>query len=344
MSFSKNMLIKPVILFILLFASIQPSFAEKETLVLQHFLSPKSTVHTDFIAPWVKNVEQQSGGDLKIEVFPSMALGGKAPELYRQVRDGVADIIWTLIGYTPGVFPRSEVFELPSVHNGSARITTESIQKMFDLVADDFKDIKVILLHVHQGNALHMRQKNVTNIKDLKGLKLRTPSRTGAWMIEQWNAEPVGMPVPALPQALSKGTVDGALLPMEVVPALKAEELTVNSIEGINGERFGTAVFLFAMNKDSYNNLPQKLKTVIDNNSGANIATEVSTKWGDREKNGRDAQINSGGKIIHLTSEAVKEFEDRAKIVEKRWIEEMNNVNIDGQKLVDTAKKLIHKN
>ena len=95
------------------------------------------------------------------------------------------------------------------------------------------------------GNALHLVSRKVTKISDLKGLKLRTPSRSGAWLIESWGAEPVGMPVPALPQALSKKVIGGALIPFEIAISLKVADLTSSSVELANGERFGTSIFLF---------------------------------------------------------------------------------------------------
>ena len=320
--------------------------AQDVTLTVHHFLSPKSPAHVDFIAPWAKAIEEQSGGRIKVEIFPSMSMGGKPPELYRQVRDGTADVVWTLIGYTPGVFPRSEVFELPTVHRGSARATNLAIQENFDLIADDYKDIKPILVHVHAGNAIHMRDRPVHSVADLKGLKLRTPSRTGGWMIESWGAEPVGMPVPDLPQALSKGVVDGALIPYEIAMPLKIYELTKYSIEGQNAVRFGTIVFMFAMNKERYESLPDDLKAVIDANSGANIAAQVGDVWDAIEPKGRELARQHGNTIIEFDDTAIDGFRARAGQVIDRWIEEVSAQGIDGKALVAAARAAIarHKN
>jgi len=236
------------------------------TLTIHHFLSPKSHTHTMLLEPWAERVSQQSGGRIKVEIFPSMSMGGKPAELYRQVRDGFADIVWTLPGYTPGVFPRSEVFELPTVHQGSARATNLAIQKIWPMIKDDFADLHPILVHVHAGNALHLREKNVRTVDDVQGLKIRTPSRTGGWMIEAWGAEPVGMPVPAVPEALSSGVIDATTIPWEVTPALRVAEL-VHNHTGFSGDRgWYTQTFVFAMNNDSYNNLPDDLKAIIDAN------------------------------------------------------------------------------
>ena len=134
---------------------------------------------------------------------------------------------------------------------------------MFDELAEDFEDVHVLFLHAHDGNVIHSASSPVESFEDVKDMKLRTPSRTGAWVIEEMAAEPVGMPVPALPQAMSNGLVDGALIPYEIVPALKLQELDKYVTELPDGDRFGTAVFMFAMNKERYEALPDDIKAVI---------------------------------------------------------------------------------
>ena len=315
-----------------------PARAADVTLTVHHFLSATSPAQVSFMQPWADRVAKQSNGRIKVEIYPSMSMGGKPPELYRQVRDGAADIVWTLIGYTPGVFPRSEVYELPTVHGGSALATNLAIQDTFKLVAEDFKDLKPLLVHVHAGNMIHTRDKPIKSVDDLRGLKLRTPSRTGAWLIESWGAEPVGMPVPALPEALSKGTVDGALVPFEIFLPLKLQDLTKHSVEGEDGSRFGTSVFLYAMNKARYDGLPADLKKVIDDNSGAAIAADVGKVWDEVEGPGEKAQE---GKIIKLSATAKAAFDERGRTVEKRWIEEAKG--FDGAALVAAAKAAVQK-
>lgn len=315
--------------------------AQEVTLTLHHFLSPKSATHQELIQPWADRVAAQSGGRIEVKIFPSMSMGGAPPELYRQVRDGAADIVWTLIGYTPGVFPRSEVFELPTVHRGDARATNLAIQDRFELIAEDFAAVQPLLIHVHAGNALHLADTPVRTLADVRDLKLRTPSRTGAWMIEAWDAEPVGMPVPALPQALSRGTVDGALVPFEILPPLKLQELTQYSVEGPDGLSFGTSVFMFAMNKDRYQALPADLRQVIDDNSGFALAEEMGRVWNRVEQPGIDAQRQSGGEVIQLSPESRAQFDARGEQVVQRWIEEARAGGLDGAALVKAARDAI---
>ncbi|MEO0823067.1 MAG: TRAP transporter substrate-binding protein [Pseudomonadota bacterium] len=316
-----------------------PVSAQEVTLTIHHFLGPKATTQAKFIEPWAKRVEEASGGRIAFKIFPAMSLGGKPPELYRQVRDGVADIVWTLPGYTPGVFPRVEVFELPGIHQGSARQTTLALQDVMPDLAEDFAEVHPLLVHTHAGNALHIVSERVASEGDLVGLKLRTPSRTGAWMIESWGAEPVGMPVPALPEALSKNVVDGALVPFEIVPPLKLQELTETSLEGPEGLRFGTSIFLFAMNKERYEGLPEDLRAVLDAHSGAAIAEEFGAVWDAVEAPGKALQTGSAGGAVETLSPAVYDaLMAKSTTAISRWVAEMEEAGIDGEALVSKAR------
>src|SRR5690606_39441792 len=165
-------------------------------------------------------------------------------------RDGVVDIIWAVNGYTAALFPRSEAFELPFVHTNDTAATNLAMRDLFESdLKPEYGGVKVLFLHVHAGKAIHMVDKPVRKPEDLAGLKMRIPTRTGAWVIEALGAAPVGMPVPDLPQALSKKVVDGAFIPWEIIPPLKLQDMTDYQIEGPDHTRFGTTTFQVSMNQ-----------------------------------------------------------------------------------------------
>lgn len=311
--------------------------AAEFTFTIHHFLSPKAPAQTKLIQPWADRVTEASDGRIAFEIFPSMSLGGKPPELYNQVRSGVADIVWTVPGYTPGVFPRLEVFELPTVHAGSAEVTTKAIQDVMPMLEADLGDVKPLLIHTHAGNALHMVNTDVNGPADVAGLKLRSPSRTGVWMLEAWGAEPVGMPVPALPQALSKGTIDGALIPFEVAIPLKIAQLAEYSVELAGGRRFGTATFMFGMNKDRYAALPEDLQAIIDEYSGAAIAGDVGSAWDAIEPIGKKIATDQGRTVKQLSEAATAEFDKLHEGLSTRWLDEAKSAGIDGDALLKAA-------
>jgi TRAP-type C4-dicarboxylate transport system substrate-binding protein len=306
------------------------------TLKLHHLLPPKAPAHTKMLAPWAHDVEKASGGKVKIELFPAMSLGGKPPELINQVRDGVVDIVWTVNGYTPNLFPRSEAFELPFVHTNNATATNLAMRDMFNngAIAEDFKDVKVMFLHVHAGQGIQMADKEVRKPDDLKGLKMRIPTRTGAWIIEALGAAAVSMPVPALPQALSKKVVDGALIPWEIIPPLKLQDVTKFQIEGPNHVRFGTTTFQVSMNKNTWAKLPPDVQKAFDANNG-------EARW--RAVGSIAVAKKAGNTHIELTEAELDAFKQKLEPVVQRWIDEVKSKGIDGKALVDQARALIAK-
>ena len=137
-----------------------------------------------------------------------MALGGTPPQLMDQARDGVVDIVWTLPGYTPGRFPRVEVFELPFMMT-NAEATSRAYWDLFksDMEAQEFQGIKILATWVHGPGVIHAKGEGVRTLEDMQGKKLRGPTRVINNLLAETGAEPIGMPVPAIPEALSKGVI-----------------------------------------------------------------------------------------------------------------------------------------
>ena len=325
---------------------IRGAFAQSPefTLKLHHFLGPNSPAQKNMLEPWANRVGEDSGGRVKVEIYPSMSLGGAPPQLIRQVRDGVVDIVWTVNGYTPELFPRTEVFELPGVFTNDIVATNLAMRELFDeWLAEEYEGLHVLVLHVHAGQGIHMTEKLVRAPADLAGLKMRIPTRTGAWVIEALGATPVGMPVPDLPQALSTGAVDGALIPWEIIPALKIHEMTQYQIEGPERERFGTTTFQISMNQGSWERLPPDLQEVITRNSGEEFARQVGQVWRDAEDGGIKVAVDSGNELVTLTEEEMAAFRSAMEPVVQRWVEEVTAAGLDGQGLVDAARAAIAK-
>jgi TRAP-type C4-dicarboxylate transport system substrate-binding protein len=320
------------------------AWAQTINLKLHHFLGPKAPAHTQMLAPWAERVEKASGGKVKIELFPSMALGGKPPQLINQARDGVVDLIWTVNGYTANLFPRSEVFELPFVHTNSAVATNLAMRAMYDqYLKAEYTGVQPLFLHVHAGQGIQMVDKEVRKPDDLKGLKMRIPTRTGAWIIEALGAAPVGMPVPDLPQALSKKVVDGAFIPWEIIPPLKLQDMTDYQIEGPRRTRFGTTTFQVSMNQKRWDSLPADVKKAFESQSGEAWVREVGEIWTKSEDGGIDVAVKAGNKHIVLSDAELAAFREKLEPVVQRWINEVKGQGIDGAALVKAARENIAK-
>lgn len=318
------------------------AMAQEYTFRLHHFLPAVSPTHTDTIEPWVERVEENSDGRVSIEIFPSMTLGGRPPELFSQVRDGVVDMIWVVNGYTPGLFPRTEVFELPNVFKNDPAASNLAMREMFESdLAEEYRGVEIMFLHVHAGNGLQMTDTAVNTPDDLLGKRLRTPSRTGAWVIEALGAAPVSMPVPDLPQALSRNVVDGALIPWEIGGPLRLAQQTEYQIEGEDKLRFGTTVFQLSMNQARWDSLPPDIQQAFRDASDEAWLQELGEVWRANDDRVNGEFIEAGNTHITLSPEETSVFVDAMEPVVERWVEDVSANGVDGAALVEKARTSI---
>lgn len=323
-------------------ALASPAAAQEHKFTFHHFLPPTSPAQADMLELWAGRLAEASGGRIAIEFYPSMSLGGTPPELIRQVRDGVVDMIWVDSGYTPGLFPRTEVFGLPNVHMNDPVATNLAIAELFDdYLAEEHVGVKVLFQHVHAGQVMHMRDREVRSPQDLAGTSLRIPSRTGAWVVEALGANPVSMPMPEFPQSLSRGVVDGGLAALEIIPALKLQELTRYHIELEDQGRLGTLVFQVPMNLDRWNSLPEDIQQIFLDNSGEDWLREIGGIWRKADDRAVAIATAAGNRHIMLSAEESAAFREAVEPVVDRWVEEVSARGIDGQGLVDAARARI---
>ncbi len=308
------------------------AFAQEVTLKLHQFLPAQANVPKQVLDVWADNVEKDSGGRIKVERYPSMQLGGVPPELLDQAIDGIADVVWTVVGYTPGRFPTTEVFELPFMVS-DARAASYAYWKMFEehMKDTEFADVHILGTWVHGPGAVPA---------DLQGMKIRGGSRLVNDLLTRVGAEPIGMPVPAIPEGLSKGVLDGTTIPWEVTSALKVPELVHNHTE-FEGPALYNLTFVLAMNLDRYEGLPDDLKKVIDDNSGLAFSIFAGGTQADADGPARQIAVDMGNNIVTVTEEQAKEWDALVNPIYATWIEDMKGKGKDGQALIDEARALM---
>ncbi|MEX0371448.1 MAG: TRAP transporter substrate-binding protein [Tateyamaria sp.] len=316
------------------------AFAQEVTLNLHQFLPAQANVPKLVLDVWADNVEEASGGRIKVDRYPSMQLGGRPPELMDQAIDGVADIVWTVVGYTPGRYPSTEVFELPFMMT-NARAMSSAYWQMFEKHMKDteFKDVHILGTWVHGPGMIHTN-KEVKTPADMAGLKIRGGSRTVNNLLEKMGATPVGMPVPAVPEGLSKGVIDGTTIPWEVTAALKVPELVGNHTE-FDGEALYTLTFVLAMNKDRYESLPADLQKVIDDNSGLEFSIFAGGTQADSDGPARALAVDNGNNIVTVSGADLDAWRAAAQPIYDEWVADMESKGIDGQALIDEARALM---
>lgn len=312
--------------------------AQEVTLKLHHFLPAQANVPRLVLDVWADKVEADSEGRIKIDRFPTMQLGGRPPELLDRAIDGVDDITWTVVGYTPGRFPSTEVFELPFMVE-DARAASCAYWTMFDegMKDTEFKDVHILGTWVHGPGMFHTMDP-VETPSDLEGMKIRGGSRLVNDLLTAAGATPVGMPVPAVSEALSKGVIDGTTIPWEVTPALKIPELVENHTE-FEGTGLYTLTFVLAMNKALYEGLSDENKAVMDANSGMNFSVFAGGTQADADGPAREVAVEAGNNIVTVSD--TSEWRTLVEPIYDTWIADLQGKGLDGQALIDRAQGLM---
>jgi TRAP-type transport system periplasmic protein len=318
--------------------------AQEVTLKVHHFLGPQSTQQAEMLGPWCDKLAKESGNKLKCQIYPSMQLGGSPPQLYDQAKDGVADVVWTVAGYSAGRFPKIEVFELPFMMT-NAEATSRAAWEYYDKYdRDEFKDTHILAVHVHGPGNIYTANKQVKTMADFKGLKLRAPTRLTNKMLAMMGATPVGMPVPAVPEALSKGVIDGAVIPYEVAPAIKVNELTKYTAE--TDRKFNalyTTVFIIAMNKAKYESLAPDLKKVLDANSGMELSAFMGKTQEAADGPAKAVMLKSGSQITVIPGAELDKWKKATDALDDQWAADITAKGGDGKKLLQESRDLIKK-
>ncbi len=316
--------------------------AAEVTWKLHHMLPPVSNMHRNFLVPWAKELEEKSAGRLKIQIFPSMQLGGKPNQLADQARKGIADVTWSLTVYTPGRYPIAETPSLPFMITTAEKTSVAMHQLVNEFGSKEYKGVKPLAFHVHAPGKFHMRNKAINSIADLKGVKLRAPNRAFGNLLKKLGAEPTFFPVTEIAVGLANGVIDGACLPYEVVPAFKLHELTkYHSAAAPGGRGLYSNTFSLIMNQKKYEALPDDLRKLIDENSGIELSRRIGQVFDKGEGFGMGLVKKVKNQISEIPSAEVAKMREAAKPVYDEWTKFLEKKGHDGAAVIAKLNKLL---
>jgi len=325
-------------------AAAAQAMAQDVTLKFHHIWNPQAMASVSVIVPWCNKIAAESNNRMKCQILPAMSAGGTPPQLVDRVKDGVDDLVITLPGYTAGRFPTTEVFELPFMTNsaeGGARASWDFINRHS---LKEFPGTKLLATWVHDEGYVHNNVHPIKVLADFRGLKMRAPTRQTNKLLAALGATPVGMPLPAIPDAVSKGTIDGFLLPWEVMPSLKLQEMVkYHSETDPLRPALYSAVFVFAMNQAKYDALPADLKKVIDNNSGAALSQQIGRTWDGSQAAGRKAAQDRGNNFYVVPGSELDNWMKASAPLYDDWVADMDKRGNNGKAMLAEARELLVK-
>ncbi len=286
---------------------------------------------------WAREIEKRTNGKVQITVFPAGTLT-PADKCYDGVVKGISDIGFSVLAYTRGKFPLSEVSDLP-LGIRSGYVATKVINDYYKKFKPaEFNEVKVMYLHGHGPGILHTK-KPVYRLEDLKGMKIRCTGMA-AKIITALGGTPVAMPMGDTYDALSRGVVDGSMAPQESLQGWKWGEVVKCSTENY-GSSYSTGMFV-VMNKNKWNALPPDVQKIIEKVNEEWIDKQGRV-WDEIDKAGRDFTLKSGNKMIQLAKEEDLKWSRAVRPILDEYVKNMKQKGLPGGEVLKFYVETIDK-
>ncbi|PSW22225.1 C4-dicarboxylate ABC transporter substrate-binding protein [Photobacterium sanctipauli] len=314
------------------------AMAADVTLRFGHFWPAVSDIHKEIYQAWADEVEADSNGRIKVELYPASMLA-KPPAQYDAVKHRILDVTATVQGYSANRFPLTQVLELPGVVQNATQGSCVA-QKLYDEGAfgKEYKDSKPLFLFTHGPGVLHVKGKSIEEPSDLEGLRIRRPTAVIGSLLEELGALPIGMPAPQSYQSLQRGVIDGVALPWEGAKGFKLNELADNHTE-VGG--LYSLAFIVTMNQNVYNKLDDELKAVIDNNSGEKWSSIAATVFDRLDKEGLADAKAANHSIYRVDASSNQEtWQPVFEKVTENYLSELDAKGLPGRTVYKRAMEL----
>lgn len=312
-----------------------PAIAQAQTFELKatHFLPPNHSFHKELVR-WGDELSKKSNGRITIKVFPSGQMG-PTPRQFDLVRTGVADIGVGLSGASPGRFPMTEVSNLPFVVTESSRSSKAITELAPKYLAQEYAGVKLLQITLTPPLKFHMAKATLNTLADFKGLRIRYAGELFAESIKAFGGTPVAVSPGEVVDAMSKGTVDGAMFPHEGAQSFQLHTVAKFSYEpGINA-----ASFFWVMNPATYEKLPADLRALIDQTTGPANAERIGKELDSAEVEGRNHLSSKGVQIVTFSEPMQREMLSVVKPIIDTTISKLEAKGQPARQLYDALVK-----
>ena len=303
--------------------------AAEYTLTIASWAPPTHGVNAETWPTITKMIEDATGGRVTAEIKYGLA---PPPAMMDLVQDGAADMTWIFHGYTPGRFTATQLIELPG-YNGNAEAASVAYWRVYNKYfakLDEHRGVKLIGLHTHGPAALHTHEP-VTELSQVKGMKLRLPGGVGSKIGEALGAVGIQVPAPKVYETLASKAADGVLMPMESRKGFKLTEVAQNVYMMPGGLYRGS--FAFIMNQDKFDSFPPDIQKALEEKVfGEPISRVAGQVWDKIDAEGLAVTKADPTNAIHEASDAdVAAFKKIADGVTKEVLAEIDAKGVDGE-------------
>ena len=267
---------------------------------------------------WCDLLEKSTSGKMKCNILPRGVTN--APGTFDAIKNGLADLSFTVHGYTPGRFVYTQMAEFPFLGN-----TAEPISVAFNRVASRYPEImaeqqgvKVITFFTHGPGIVFNTKRAITKAEDLQGLKFRVGGGMVNEITKALNMNVTLKPAPDSYELLSGGVMDGTLFPAESTESFKIDKI-IKHATIFPGGLYNTS-FVFMMNQGRYDKLSPDEKKAVDAISGEPAARLFGRAWDNVDRRATALMQANAVQIVKADAKFVADVKSRTLPLEQKWI------------------------
>jgi TRAP-type C4-dicarboxylate transport system substrate-binding protein len=327
---------------VVLAAGAQVANAADSVLRFATINAEQTAAYKDVLEPFARKVAVDSGDRIEVALKP---LGGygKPADLFAMVERGEIEIAATVQGYSPGRFPQSSVMELPLMYE-TAISGTQAMWKLYQegMLDRDYASVKVLGLHVLPPYGIFSAAMPIETLRDLRGMRVRTPSPTVAMALARLGMVPVAMPVNKIGNGLDAGTVDAITYGWESLTTTggTGDKQLVDQVKILVDAKFAAPALMVVMNKATWEAMPADMRAVIERHA-ADLTLGNARLRDEFEQATRDRlRVDPQYTYLALTPQIRTEMEAAIQPAVNHWKAAMARQGVDGERLYARAREL----
>jgi TRAP-type transport system periplasmic protein len=302
-----------------------PLYAQDKVIKLRYSdFAPPSHPRSKLTDEWCKDVEKRTNGKIKISYFPGGTLTPPG-QTYDSVTKGIADIGSSLMSYSAGRFPLTEVLSLPLGFKDGYQATKLANAYYKKFQPKEFADTKVMMLYAG-GYCAFMTAKPINKTEDLKGMRIKANAEI-ADIVKAVGAAPVTIPVTETYDGLQKGLLDGILLSVDTLKSYRLGELMKTVLEN-HAFSYGVGLFV-VMNKAKWESIPKDIQQIIEKVNEEYI-DKYAKVWAEGEKEGLDYGISKGLKVVRVSKEEQAKWAEKMKPIFDDYVKMTKSKGLPG--------------
>jgi TRAP-type C4-dicarboxylate transport system substrate-binding protein len=294
-----------------------------------------------------RRIEAETNGAVAIDIRPTGEFG-KPTELMKMVDSGDLEIAYTVQGYSPTRFVASSVIELPLIR----RTAVGGTKALWDLYESgalnrDYDGLKVVGLWALPTYGIFTASRPMESPRDLRGLRIRNPSKTVGRALAKLGIVPVALPLNSMAAGMKSNLIDGisyGWYSSTTTGGADGQPL-MSQLTHLLDINFSGPVVMLAMKRATFDALPDPVKTAFDRHLGKGVSIAIAEERDQIEEDMKRKLAEDGvHKVKRFTPPQMRELRDELEEVYADWVTGMTEQGVDGRRLLDAARKAIAAN